>query len=225
MSPSVQDRALDAPWDPVETRAVSHEDEQLANILESTKTMRRIADDSASEVSAISDDDSEDDDNRNHDADADASLFKKASTNTSVTSLNTTDDCTANPSPKRKQRSTIIEIGDDLLDAQTVATQFSSIDQVEGDMSDLKLMMTALLQKQNIDPATITMKKKDTNDVSDTHMEEADAPSTLEQTREAPRESDGTSGPATDWRDPSKSPTKRSATCLRLLGCCTAWGT
>ena len=129
--------------------------------------MTGYVDDSDSDMSAISDDEDSDDDGDSKTREAEAFLFRKAFTNASVTSLNTkkskkatktatktsveTDTSSFNPSPTKKPKTTVIEYDKNAFDLETVTSNLSRIDQVEGDMSTIKKMMTALLTQQKID--------------------------------------------------------------------------
>ena len=180
MTASAQERALDAPWDPKEMRAISQEDRELEAMLAHAKKVHAYADPDAE----TSDSEDEDDEQVEIDLQRRATeefLFNKASSNDSVISLgtkvskkdnidltnesNTDDDCTmdsddashlTNPSPKKKSKNANNTINNEALD------------------TSLYHNMLAYFRDHNIDPTAIGVGVEgNTSTVVDHHMNDA----------------------------------------------------
>ena len=76
---------------------------------------------------------------------------RKKATKTATKARIESETSSLNPSPTKKPKTTVIEYDRNAFYLETVASNLSRIDQVEGDMSTIKKMMTALLTQQKID--------------------------------------------------------------------------
>lgn len=159
LTPSAQERAVDAPWDENEMCAISKEDREMEKMLRESKKMG-LDSDSDSDSSLP---------NLNFQFEDQAKLaksrrlFKKTSTNESITSLNTFEDIentaknsrddstiiTDNPSPPKKSKTTTAPDDVSALGDGNMSHASSRLNAVESSVSHLSNMLGAFLKSQN----------------------------------------------------------------------------
>ena len=197
MTPSAQERAVDAPWDEDAMCAISKEDREMDKMLQESRKMGFNDDDSDESGDTIFHFELEDPAQLARSR----RLFHKTSNNDSITSLNTFEDAnvanktprdesttvTDNPSPpKRTKRPSdnddISALGDD-----TTYTSASRINDIERSVSNLSDMMHAFLKQQNFTytPSTTDREMEDTTIHDDDSLQNRESAMIVTETPEA----------------------------------------